>query len=381
MVFVVGACLALGLLTVFAIELSDNQARSKSGIEDEVHQRAQLAGSFITGLIQGIPKQYQVTYGSGPITNQILDQKLGTNVYLALLSPDGTKVLASSSGFNAQARSNLSKSEAVALVRSGHSYGLGNLLPYGSTGVIDVAVPITSQGKNAILLTGSAPKELALFTGELNHIPGVNGAHSYLLDGNGTVLATNNPAAQVGRVIPGTDALQGLQQTSGDRDGRYLNQAVMKNSDWRILISSPDGPLFASVTGLHQVLPWLIFGAFAIVAMVALVLGYRVLRSSDQLRSVNSQLEQVNVDLTGANATLQRRAAELARSNEELDQFASIASHDLQEPLRKVRTFTEQLVVTEGDRLSETGHDYLERTNAAAERMQRLVEDLLRFRE
>ena len=76
---------------------------------------------------------------------------------------------------------------------------------------------------------------------------------------------------------------------------------------------------------------------------------------------------------------LARRAAELARSNEELEQFASIASHDLQEPLRKVRTFTQQVTVTESGNLSDKGRDYLERANGAAERMQKLIEDLLRF--
>jgi light-regulated signal transduction histidine kinase (bacteriophytochrome) len=67
------------------------------------------------------------------------------------------------------------------------------------------------------------------------------------------------------------------------------------------------------------------------------------------------------------------------RSNAELDQFASIASHDLQEPLRKVRTFTQQVTVIESGNLSEQGREYLERANAAAERMQKLIEDLLRF--
>ena len=86
-----------------------------------------------------------------------------------------------------------------------------------------------------------------------------------------------------------------------------------------------------------------------------------------------------NDELETTNETLERRARELARSNGELEQFASIASHDLQEPLRKVRTFTQQLTVTEQDRLSEKGVDYLRRANAAAERMQTLIEDLLKF--
>ncbi len=73
------------------------------------------------------------------------------------------------------------------------------------------------------------------------------------------------------------------------------------------------------------------------------------------------------------------RAAELARSNAELEQFASIASHDLQEPLRKVRTFAERVTVMEADHLSDKGRDYLQRVNAAAERMQCLIEDLLKF--
>jgi PAS domain S-box-containing protein len=78
-------------------------------------------------------------------------------------------------------------------------------------------------------------------------------------------------------------------------------------------------------------------------------------------------------------SALKRRARELARSNAELEQFAAIASHDLQEPLRKVRTFTERVTVMEADRLSDQGRDYLQRVNAAAERMQRLIEDLLKF--
>ena len=76
---------------------------------------------------------------------------------------------------------------------------------------------------------------------------------------------------------------------------------------------------------------------------------------------------------------LSARAVELERSNEDLEQFASIASHDLQEPLRKVQTFTQRVSVNEAENLSEQGRDYLNRANNAAARMQTLIQDLLSF--
>lgn len=68
---------------------------------------------------------------------------------------------------------------------------------------------------------------------------------------------------------------------------------------------------------------------------------------------------------------------ELARSNRDLQAFAAVASHDLQEPLRKIRAFGERLVTVCGDQLPERGRDYLARMTSAAERMQRLITDLL----
>ena len=77
---------------------------------------------------------------------------------------------------------------------------------------------------------------------------------------------------------------------------------------------------------------------------------------------------------------LLRQAAELARSNAELEQFASIASHDLQEPLRKVQTFAAQLNGhASSERLTEEGQDFLRRMSDAAGRMRALIDDLLMF--
>ncbi len=73
------------------------------------------------------------------------------------------------------------------------------------------------------------------------------------------------------------------------------------------------------------------------------------------------------------------RTAELERSTEELTDFAYIASHDLQEPLRKIIVFGDRLAGKFDSVLNDTGKDYVERMQKSAIRMKGLIDDLLRF--
>lgn len=72
-------------------------------------------------------------------------------------------------------------------------------------------------------------------------------------------------------------------------------------------------------------------------------------------------------------------AKRLQQSNRELEDFAYVASHDLQEPLRKIQAFGDRLRVKEAANLSEAGVDYIRRMQSAAGRMQGLINDLLSF--
>jgi len=76
---------------------------------------------------------------------------------------------------------------------------------------------------------------------------------------------------------------------------------------------------------------------------------------------------------------LELKVSELNRSNAELEQFAYVASHDLQEPLRKIRAFSDRLVMKHKDALVEDGKMMLEKIQSSAERMQKLIDDLLNF--
>ena len=74
-----------------------------------------------------------------------------------------------------------------------------------------------------------------------------------------------------------------------------------------------------------------------------------------------------------------QKAAELARSNAELEQFAFVASHDLQEPLRKIQAFGDRLKTKIKGEIAAEAVDYLERMQSAAARMRTLINDLLTF--
>jgi PAS domain S-box-containing protein len=105
--------------------------------------------------------------------------------------------------------------------------------------------------------------------------------------------------------------------------------------------------------------------------------------SEEIIKHSEAQLQQKVQERTKkmqeAQHELERTVEELKRSNINLEEFAFAASHDLKEPLRKVRTFADRLKYNLQGRLSEGDQHYFDRMEKATERMQSLIDDLLAY--
>ncbi|MFZ7114708.1 MAG: ATP-binding protein [Bacteroidota bacterium] len=98
--------------------------------------------------------------------------------------------------------------------------------------------------------------------------------------------------------------------------------------------------------------------------------------SEKKFRELSNSLEHIVIERT---TQLEEKNTELEKINRELQSFAYISSHDLQEPLRKIQTFSTRIMEKEVANLSIEGKDSFQRMQNAARRMQTLIEDLLSY--
>lgn len=89
--------------------------------------------------------------------------------------------------------------------------------------------------------------------------------------------------------------------------------------------------------------------------------------------------KQQEKHLLGLNQLLEEKNRELEQMVVEANAFTYVASHDLQEPLRKIRSFNQLILEREGATLSEEGQEFFRRSSAAADRMQQLIRDLIDY--
>lgn len=101
--------------------------------------------------------------------------------------------------------------------------------------------------------------------------------------------------------------------------------------------------------------------------------------TGEELRGKNAQLRKADEEIRELNMTLQKRAIELESVNKELEAFSYSVSHDLRTPLRAIDGFSQALVEDYSGRLDDNGLHYLQRMREGAQRMARLIDDMLKL--
>ncbi len=132
------------------------------------------------------------------------------------------------------------------------------------------------------------------------------------------------------------------------------------------------GILFKPAPGHYDHFRWTALGALLAGLLLTAALSIYLFSMLGRTREIERLVTERTEELTRSNEAL-------ARSNRDLEEFAFVASHDLQEPLRKVQAFGDRLARLSGDQLTGDAKDCLARMLDGARRMQTMVTDLLTF--
>ena len=375
----IGALLAV--LLVLALVLADSQSKARDDIEGRFGDRAKASAVLTGSLFESASASGQAEnarrFGGARVSPAALAAQLeqSSGRYLMVLDRSG-RIIGTSPGAPASARRNVAaRPPYLRQLLRGRPFALSDLQREGKATTMVFGQSFKTRFGLRVLVSGLDARTISSFlAGSLKRVPNVDGGRAYVLDRRDMIVASPLRSARTGTVVnePGLRRALASAGEGSFADDRYFASETVPGTPWRVVLTAPKDELFASVSGPREFVPWLLLVGFGIAAAAALVL----LRKS---LSTAAQLTTANADLGVANQKLERRATELVRSNEQLERFASIASHDLQEPLRKVRTFAERLDRQERKHLSDSGRDYLVRMADAAQRMQDLIDDLLAF--
>ncbi len=206
-------------------------------------------------------------------------------------------------------------------------------------------------------------------------------AHIYTLEENNLVMQEGTGGAgrmmkEVGHKIPLT-AQKSLVARAAQRGKPVLVSDVSQESGWlpNILLAETKSELAVPIKLRNEVLGVLDIQSDTVAGLTGedqvLLMG---LCGQIAIAINNQRLEEMR---NQAEETLIAYATELERSNRELQDFAYVASHDLQEPLRKINSFGDRLHTRYSSLFDDRGRDYLNRMQNAAARMQALIQDLL----